>query len=232
MLTLGIDLASQARNTAACLIAWEERPRVRVLECGWDDGRLLAAIARADKVGIDAPFGWPEPFVQALNEPRWPSGPGESRERFERRTTDRWVWKQTGKLPMSVSTDRIAYCAMRCRVLIGDAPRDGSGAVAEAYPDASLREWLPELRPWTSYKRAATARREELLRALLSVIALDLDGHEQACVDSDDCLDALVCALVARAAALGETFPPEDVRLARVEGWIHVPRPGSLARLV
>jgi predicted nuclease with RNAse H fold len=229
--TLGIDLASQPENSAACVIDWE-RSRVDALSLGWGDQDLIDGIAAASKTGIDAPFGWPEPFVQALTAPRWPSDPGEPRTRFERRATDLWVRRETGKLPMSVSTDRIAYCAMRARVLIGDEPRDGSGRVVEAYPDASLRRWLPDLLPWTSYKRVAgEKRREEILGALLDRLRLDLDGHERACIDSDDCLDALVCALVARAAARGETVPPDDARLANVEGWIHLPRRGSLMRL-
>jgi predicted nuclease with RNAse H fold len=227
VLTLGIDLASQARNTAACVVDWDHR-RVAALSLGWSDAELINAITRADKTAIDAPFGWPEPFVQALTAERWPSGPGEPRTRFERRETDRWVHRETGKLPMSVSTDRIAYCAMRARVLIGDEPRDGSGRVVEAYPDASLRRWLPALWPGPSYK--GPSGRERRAR-IVGALAFDLDGHERACLDSDDCLDALVCALVARAAARGETHPPEDGRLARVEGWIHLPRPGSLSRL-
>jgi uncharacterized NAD(P)/FAD-binding protein YdhS len=34
--------------------------------CGQDDEALLARIASADKVGIDAPFGWPAAFVDAV----------------------------------------------------------------------------------------------------------------------------------------------------------------------
>ena len=51
--------------------------------------------------------------------------------------------------------------------------------------------------------------------------------------DNDNCLDSLVAALVARAAALDlcEPIPREHRDDARVEGWIHVPLAGSLARL-
>ncbi len=49
--------------------------------------------------------------------------------------------------------------------------------------------------------------------------------HERACIDSDDCLDALVCAIVARAAERGltEKPPPELKDEAEREGWIHLP---------
>jgi len=273
--TLGIDLASQPANTAICAIAWDgSRAEVIALaRSAWDGGplddeRLVAAAlgvaplggpggwgpaGRPVKVGIDAPFGWPEPFVRAVGahhrlEP-WPSEPDETRRPFERRETDRFVYGQSGKLPLSVSTDRIAYPAMRCAVLLGEigrrggrslVSRDGRGLTAETYPDAALRSWLPDA--WTvargsSYKgdgAAAIARRELLTGALLDALG---DGfvlsppHRAACTASDDCLDALACALVARAADLGQTRlpqPGEQERLAEAEGWIHLPsRPAS-----
>ncbi len=45
------------------------------------------------------------------------------------------------------------------------------------------------------------------------------------CAEDDDDLDALICALVARAAMLGLTEVPAEADLAqaRREGWIHVP---------
>jgi Protein of unknown function (DUF429) len=157
------------------------------------------------------------------------------------------------KLPLSVSTDRIAYCAMRCAVILGDlaqhlepaqVARDGSGLVVEAYPDAALRCWLPAVWSKTredTYKGAgepAHARREQLVAALLaelgSAFAITPEQRE-ACIASDDCLDALVCALLARAACRGHTIAADNSekrRLARTEGWIHLPRAESLDRLV
>ena len=49
-------------------------------------------------------------------------------------------------------------------------------------------------------------------------------ADQKACVDSDDCLDALVCALVARAAERGLTVPPPsklEIEPAS-EGSIHL----------
>ena len=255
--TLGIDLASQAANTALCVVAWfPDRAEIRALARGtWGTeeltdevlvGAACGSAIRPVKVAIDAPFGWPEPFVRAVAahgrlQP-WPSALDEKRWRFERRETDRVVRERANKLPLSVSTDRIAYPAMRCAAILGAlqvrlggeaVARDGTGLVAEAYPDAALRCWLPEL--WAaregSYKGASQAardRRERLVEALLGALgdrfAVTLEQREQ-CVDSDDCLDALVCALLARAVQRGATIAPkhEHRRLARVEGWIHLP---------
>jgi Protein of unknown function (DUF429) len=274
--TLGIDLASQPANTALCVVAWgPESASVRALARGvWDEAlltdELLAdavrgahaldggwgAAGRPVKVGIDAPFGWPEPFADALAaharmEP-WPAGLGEGRARFERRATDVFVWERAKKLPLSVSTDRIAYPAMRCAAILGAlqgrlgaaaVARDGSGVVAEAYPDAALRRWLPD--EWiareTSYKGAAPAaraRRERLVATLRAALGARLalsDSQHARCCESDDCLDALVCALVARAVQLGSTIPPGDPeqrRLALVEGWIHLPAASLASRPV
>lgn len=151
-----------------------------------------------------------------------------------------------------MSTDRIAYPAMRCAVILGDLSRhvptgelarDGSGLIVEAYPDAALRCWLPNA--WTSgatdsYKgsgAAARTRREGMLEELLAALGPRFGmpaADREACVEADDCLDALACALLARAAQQGFTRGPEDTRqqdLALTEGWIHLPEAGSLQKL-
>jgi hypothetical protein len=50
---------------------------------------------------------------------------------------------------------------------------------------------------------------------------------------NEHAFDALIAALVARAVApnLTERPPPSELLTAAVEGWIHLPRPGSLAVL-
>jgi hypothetical protein len=275
--TLGIDLASQPKHTALCAIAWDDgRAEVRALaHASWNGtalhDKLLSTAIRGlwgidggwgdaghpVKTAIDAPFGWPEPFVQALEAHHrlqpWPEILDNSRAHFERRATDLFVREHAHKLPLSVSTDRIAYCAMRCAVILGDLAqhleadllaRDGTGLVVEAYPDAALRCWLPTA--WAkaredSYKgtgEPARARRDRIVTALLAELGPAFAitaAQREACVRSDDCLDALVCALLARAASRGDTVAaedPEHCRLALTEGWIHLPRPGSLDRLV
>jgi hypothetical protein len=133
--SLGIDLASQPANTAMCVIAWYPgRASVRVLARSTWNGtslhdKLLSSsvqgiwgtgddegwgdTGRPTRVAIDAPFGWPDPFVHALTTHHgggpWPETLDNSRAPFERRATDRFVKERTGKQPLSVSTDRIAY---------------------------------------------------------------------------------------------------------------------------
>jgi hypothetical protein len=68
----------------------------------------------------------------------------------------------------------------------------------------------------------------ELLGALLEQLPLDdPDGRLEQIAGEDDYLDALICALVARAAERRRTYRPEsplEVERAEVEGWIHLPQ--------
>lgn len=267
--TLGIDLASQPERTALALISWSGGGAevVKLVRGGGPgealhDKRLVSAMRglayepdAPTKVAIDAPFGWPEPFVEAVvahqHGAGWPDSIDNPRAKYERRFTDLHVKRETGKLPLSVSTDRIAYCAMRCAVLLADlarfvgadgVARDGSGLVAEVYPDPALRRWLPAL--WggadkDSYKGktdTALRRRAALVEGLLTAGDGGLrlsEADRDACIQFDDCLDAVVCALLARAAELGLTELPsgdEARKLARLEGWIHLPPEGHSLR--
>jgi hypothetical protein len=141
--------------------------------------------------------------------------------------------------PLSPSTDRISLTAWRLAGLREAAfarshlrfDRAGGDQVVDAYPAAALLLWgLPR----AGYKSDPEAR-EELLAELEAAAPWLLwkPGAREACLESDDCLDAVLCALIARAAALGltEPPPPDGLEPARVEGWIHLPRSGSLAQL-
>ncbi len=198
------------------------------------------------KVGIDAPFGWPTMFTSALTNYavglQWPTGLDDDRGLLERRTTDRVVKAASTSNPLAVSVDKIGYCAMRCAVILSDLSehlgrervhRDGRGLVCEVYPDPALRHWGQEspapLAPRSSYKgEARTEVRRDLLVWLASTIDLDDPrGLIAGCATrkEDDFIDALLCALVARAVELGQTLTPQphEIDDASREGWIHLP---------
>jgi predicted nuclease with RNAse H fold len=239
--TLGIDLAAQPTNTSACTIEWGPgRPIVSDLRSGLDDETLLDGISGADEVAIDAPFGWPDEFVDAVaahrNRTAWPGG-GEDQDlyrfRLSFRATDRRLIEQGARRPLSVSTDLIGVVAMRCAYLLDrlaargePVDRAGSGKVVEAYPAPALSSWGLSAIGYKS--RVGAARLPELLSQLeqgLGPIELTIQQREAASSDHN-CFDALVCSLVARAAALGLTQPPEpgeEADRATREGWIHVP---------
>jgi len=239
--TLGIDLAAQPANTSICAIDWgPSTPIVSELQSGLDDEALLEGIADADKVGIDAPFGWPDDFVDAVVAHRdragWP-GSGEDQDlyRFHLsfRATDRRLIERGARRPLSVSTDLIGVVAMRCAYLLDrlaargePVDRAGSGKVIEAYPAPALTSWGLSAIGYKS--RVGVARIPELLSRVedgLGGIEMTPQQRELAGTDHN-CFDALIASLVARAAALGLTQGPEsDSERDRAvrEGWIHVP---------
>jgi hypothetical protein len=204
---------------------------------------LWGGLPTPSKVAIDAPLGWPVDFVRAVSgDAGWPIGIDGDPRRLVRRATDYWVHRVTSKLPLSVTTDRIAYAAMRAAGVLShyaatfDEPVDPSGVtglVCEAYPDPAIRRlglWPDGIGDRDSYKGDADRVRESIMH-LLSERApwLRLSPSDQeACIASDDCLDALICALVARAAERGLTEdPPSELRdEAEREGWIHLPHAG------
>jgi len=249
VVTVGVDLAASARRTAVCRAVWADDGTLTAeFDVPKGDDDLLALIRDADKTGLDCPLGWPSSFVAtvlahhqgtrlpppARFEERADGRPGLDALRF--RLTDDLTWKTTAmRPPLSVSTDLLGVVALRAARLL-DAlaaldiavPRDGSGPVAEVYPAAALALW--GIRPARSYKNAGPEAREAREHVLNSIEAgLGLTLSEQgrtACLASHDHLDALVCALVARAVLAGDTRWPrtsDERAAARREGWIHLP---------
>jgi hypothetical protein len=225
MLTVGIDLASQDKNTAACEIDWDTR-EVRIHH-PVTFGGMLALLGKPGFAAIDAPFGWPDAFRFAIDgwseSGRWTHG--DQRDPLRFRETD----LRLEGVPLSVTSDRIAITAMRCAQLlaahVGDTPLDRvRGPVIEAYPAAAMRAWGFSIR---GYRRSREMR-EDILARLAEGIGFPLP---EVAVETDHALDALVCALVARAADQRATqMPAELTEQIRREGWIHVPT-GSLAAL-
>jgi len=249
MRTLGIDLASDPKKTAYCMLEWGGgTAEVRELCVGKDGGRLadddrlLELYGHADVTGIDCPFGWPTAFLAFLCSTTRPMGeplPAWSdiqRDELKFRATDLRVREELQISPLSVSADRIAIPAFRCQGLLARmkvTDRSGDGQVYEVYPAAALKQWQF---PSTSYKEAkGKPMREKLVGNLLNKARWLRVSDEQRgrMLESDDALDALVASLNARAAKLGlTTRPSENERRAAVrEGWIAIPEEGSLERL-
>lgn len=239
--TLGVDLASAANKTGVCVLAWANGfAEVETLEVGADDASILTLQRGCDAVGIDSPFGWPSSFKSFLAMdmggyvPDWGT---DYRDQLRYRRTDHYVKEVLKKTPLSVSSDLIAVPAMRCAGILarmGVEDRSGDGRIFEVYPAAAFSRWgMPD----KGYKAAkGKAVRAQLVDQLCAAVPWlrfnkrDIDLMKA----SDDALDGLICALVARAAALGLTDgpPADDLELACEEGWIHLPTSDSLARMV
>jgi Protein of unknown function (DUF429) len=246
--TVGVDLSSQDKDTVICRIEWRNhdpaRRRGRVVGfAGAVGDHTLHALVfeeHVTRIGIDAPFGWPDEFVSALTLYRerlawldWPA----AMPLLALRETDRHVWAVTARRPLAVAADRIAYTAMRCASVLARASSSGAvvdrsglrGKLVEVYPAAALRAW--DLHPRASYKGSGSARvvaRAELVDEVVDRLAgtVNVGGDAiAACKRSDHHLDALVGALVARAAELGKTRQPSRRQRTQAEheGWIHLP---------
>ena len=236
-------MASQPRKTATCRIDWDSTPaHVTSLSSGATDSDLLGLFKHANKIGIDAPFGWPRPFVQAIQRystaKEWPAV-GIRHLRYRR--TDYAARDKLDRWPLSVSSDRIAVTAMRLARLFDAAARTGEaidrtggGRFVEVYPAAALSVWDFRSRGYKGPENREALT--QLVRDFAGVTKAWLqltEGDWAKCRASDDVFDALVAALVARAAAIGfcEPIASEDLDRAAEEGWIALPQSGSLERL-
>jgi predicted nuclease with RNAse H fold len=235
--TVGVDLAASPKKTAVAVVEWiDGRAVVEHLALDQSDAQIVDHVMAADKAGIDCPLGWPEPFVDFVvahrDQQQVEAHDVAARRELVYRTTDLVLKAETGGLPLSVSTDLIGHAAMRAAGILSQlaaaghpVDRTGAGVVVEVYPAAALRSWRL-YRP--RYKGPGSAAvRDELVTDLLAALpALHIGATETAlCRRSDDGLDAVICALIARAAALGKvrTPDPDQVKVAATEGWIAVP---------
>lgn len=210
-----------------------------------NDAKITDLITSSDKIGVDSPLGWPIAFVEAVaqhsRDGSWLADYLHSESTsFRYRRTDLWLWSTLGSSPpLSVSTDKIAFPAMRAAALLSRLPGrvalDGAGSVVEVYPAAALRRWGLASRKYKGKDNVAA--RADLVDALLAMTLGWLDVGDvtiELCRSSDDAFDALIAALVARAAALAlvDPIPDEDRSAALREGWIEVLLAGSLERLI
>jgi predicted nuclease with RNAse H fold len=266
---LGVDLASAPERTGVASLTLhgegrERRGRASLVESDFfaSDDALVELVTVDDVVGVDAPLGWPDDFVEALRAHRafapWPFDSERDerrRDSLRLRRTDLFVRNlNLGSTPLSVSSDLIGVVAMRAASLQsawgrGGEPserRDGSGRFVETYPAAALRQWGLLPARGVRYKGGARESREgeaAMRSAMLDEIEtssaswLDVDeALHGAARRSDHVFDALICALVAAAAKAQLTHvpPSKEREAARREGWIHVPRGelGDLAQVV
>jgi hypothetical protein len=252
MITWGVDLSVNLADTGVCALTWERDRVVAAFPEAVSDEFLVDIVAgRGDVVGLDVPLGWPVGFAAAVGrymaapDGTWDDGPFLGT--YHRlRATDRFVTEHGRRhglriTPMSVAADKLAAPAMKAAWALTVAARRGAaldrsgctGRVLEAYPAAAVQVWDLELPAYRN--RPARAQAEAVAAGCEQIAAragFPISGVEGARTDHQ--LDALLCALVARAARLGMTVPPpsELRQSATLEGWIHVPIEGALPRLL
>jgi hypothetical protein len=252
--SVGVALATNPQDNAACVIEWSAQGHGSIsdLTLGVGDGVLLALAMKAlpdGRVAVDAPFGWPEPFYDAIEAFRlsgeWPEHFTDDQQELRVRLTELMVSHAIGVTPSRASNDRPWAVRMRCARLLSDlwraagaVDRTGEGVAVEVHLEATLLLWgISDLglaqNPGGYHGRSGTARRRRA--RVVSVVEemthgwLTLTAHErEAFEESDRLLDSLLFALVARAAETGRVRPVDDLDRARIEGWIALPT-GELA---
>lgn len=235
MRSAGIDLAVQPGATGVAWIDWQaDGSGVASLRRDGDDDAILELLLDEgiDVVGLDVPLGWPAAFVEALVTRRRggriaASSWADFYPQARLRATDRWLRSSSaGASPISVSMDKIGATAMRAAWLLSRAEDAGlevdrsgtTGRIVEVYPAAALKHWHL---PHGGYKGRNIASLRGLAGEFVRRSRLTVDGE----VSNDHELDALISAVVARLARTGGTqpIPADDLDLARIEGWIHIP---------
>ncbi|WP_068273129.1 DUF429 domain-containing protein [Aldersonia kunmingensis] len=236
--TVGVDLAAEPARTALAVIEWSaSSARLTDVRVNVSDADIVACAAGAARVGIDSPFGWPDAFVDFVTAHHRGDPPAvslqtrEQRRPLTKRHTDLVVAKRTGLMPLSVSADLIGHVALRCAGLLEQlaVTNRADGWAVEVYPVAGLKLWgLP-------FRGKSTAVGLTGMVAALREAApwLDLGSFVELVTEQHDAFDAVIAALLARAVECGATYGPEpdELAVARREGWVHVPS-GSLAALV
>ncbi len=169
MTFVGIDLAADVKRTGLAVLR-EGAGNVVVdgVLVGATDEDLIDATQVAARAGVDVPFGWPKDFVETIyahasGTLEAPASTGsEWRRNLALRATDQAVHQRTGLTPLSVSTDRIAYPALRwagiearLRDMGTEVARDGAGVVCEVYPAAALKVWGLPHRGYKGLKNSA-----------------------------------------------------------------------------
>lgn len=234
MLTAGVDLSASPASTAVAVVEWRGHDaRLRELITPAADSTIRELVEESDRCGIDSPFGWPEAFVDFVaGHHRGTTAAGSRLDDIARRRplayrrTDMYLVEHGLGRPLSVSADQIAHVAFRCAGLLADLGVTDrvDGWAVEAYPAGALKHWGLTSR---GYKRSGNRAVLQILCADIQAAApwLDLGPHVNLMRHDDNAFDAVITALIARAASLGATTLPDEFNtpIAQREGWIHVP---------
>lgn len=237
MQIIGIDCASDPRNMGFA------RGRVRDFHCqletsvaGTTSEKNIDLVATWLASGdptllcIDAPLGWPVALGNGIHGHTAGSEiPAEPNMMF-RRETDREIKRRINKQPLDVGADRIARTAHAALRFLGAlrqhsslllnlawSPHELTGAMAiEVYPAATLV--AHGFRSQGYKAKGDTNERLEIVEQLK--LALELPPNQEQLLKSADVLDACVCILAGYDFLRGLAAPPDNLQLARREGWI------------
>lgn len=240
-LIIGLDVGAQLHNCGYC-IARVIADRVEICEAdllakGSKSSKSLADLANLAKsstntlLAIDAPMGWPAAMGQALLEHQAGNLIRTPRMQLFRRSTDSFVKQHTGKTPLDVGAEKIAHAAHHALEILDGlrrlsdlpiplawSPSERGVRAIEVYPAATLAGRLIKAPGYKKDDTSGEVARSELARMFSSVMP-DLAKYVRAPIDV---FDACLCALAGKDFLDGHSLVPENLDLARKEGWIWV----------
>ena len=225
--TYGLDLSTNPKKCAAVAIRWDAGlPEVVDVRTPLTPEAIVDLIACQDaQFAVDVPFGWPDTFVEFAAAHRdHDQRPPRDREYWRkatlaRRKTDQRLLEHNAP-PLPAAFDRLGKTAVMWSAIEYDLRERGfeldrsgvTGRLCETYPTAALAAWsLPKKKPTLA-----------LIESAFPFLTIGEQWRTQ--LSTDDACDALICALTARAKALGLTIGPrpEELDQAGREGWIHI----------
>ncbi len=240
MQIIGIDCASKAENTAVALgtyqgaSIWLSEIYMGTKKQNIADWIYTHISASSPLlIAIDAPLGWSEPMGRLLATHQAGETIAEEQDRFFRRLTDTFVHQKTGKLPLEVGADRIARTAHSALKIIGElrakglslpmyweAGKQEANGIIEVYPSATLKAYQTISSAYKGDSLEEKAKRKQIIQDLMPYIPniSDLLNAESRA----DMLDAVVCLLAAKDFLEGLVYMPENMEVAKKEGWIWV----------
>ena len=237
MILLGLDAASDLRKFGVVMCRWTHGKLSLLAHGTLDQTSIRDAITQqlrtADRalLAIDAPLGWPAALGQSLAGHQAGQAIAVAQNTLFRRATDVSVHQRTGKLPLEVGADRIARAAWQALNVLQQLRAATGPDIPLAWaPDFADRIAAIEVYPGALLKATGgnpSGYKEQVggvaARALIATRFAELAPWLGNLVDQRaDVFDAALCTLAGIDFLRGVAIPPDDLALARKEGWAWV----------
>jgi hypothetical protein len=244
---IGIDCAVQDKNVGLALATFDGgEAHIDLVAVGVKEGSVVDIVAdwisgnSPALLALDAPLGWPKGLRQALRGHKAGKPIRVEPDKMFRRETDLFVKCKFGKTPLDVGADRIARTAHRALELLHKLrARTGQEIPLAWKPSMISRTCAIEVYPAGTLKvhgigapgykeKDAQDARLSLLGQLKGKLSLPSDPSSLKYLQSNaDALDAAICVLAGVDFLRGEAYEPDDLKLAKKEGWIWVKKSES-----
>lgn len=238
---IGIDVAVQHKNIGIVVGNLENDVLIIDPPIEVSDAYIESVAESIDPkiptlLALDAPLGWPTNLSVALSSHLAGKPLQFKADDLFRRTTDNYVCSHYDKRPLDVGSNLIARTAHSALEILNSLggllnreiqlawdPKIENGVWAiEVYPAATLLAHGIKLAGYKSKKDLAktTAARKSILRRLRQIV--NLHDEDDCYITRDHCLDAAICVLAGKDFLEGHCDPPDNLELAKKEGWIWV----------